>query len=130
MKRLLLALLLLPSLASAQDALRIDPMTLVALREARSIAATLDLFPRWDFSTAPVLLYRPGVQDVVLNLPDPPEGFVRYTGPSPLGDEPIWVRNDSTLFSLDAQNTAAELDGHRVLVVADPMSQMRNQLRS
>ena len=42
MKRLLLALLLVlllvPCAASAQDALRIDPMALVALREARSAA--------------------------------------------------------------------------------------------
>ncbi len=131
MTRFLLALLLvLPGLASAQDALRIAPLTLVALREARAVSTALDLFPGWDFGTAPVLLYRPGVQDVLLNMPDPPEGFVRYTGPSPLGDEPIWVRNDSTLFAIDGQNTAAELGGRRVLVVADPASQMRNQLRS
>ena len=129
MKRLLLALCLLPAAASAQDALRIDPLTLVALREARSVADALDLFPGWDFRSAPVLLYRPGVQDVLLGMPDPPDGFVRYAGPSPLGDEPIWVRNDSTRFDLDGQNTAAELDGRRVLVVADPASQMRSQLR-
>jgi len=130
MKRLLLTLLLIPSLASAQDALRIDPLALVALREARAAEAELDLFPGWDFSTAPVLLYRPGVQDVLLNVPDPPDGFERYTGTNPLGDEPIWVRNDSTHFELDGQNTVTELDGHRVLVVSDPASQMRNQLRS
>ena len=133
MNRLLLALCLLPAAVSAQgapavDALRIDPLSLVALREARSAADALGLFPGWDFRTAPVLLYRPGVQDVLLGM-DPPGGFVRYTGPSPLGDEPIWVRNDATLFSLDGQNTAAEMDGRRVLVVADPASQMRSQLR-
>ena len=134
MNRLLLALCLLPAAVSAQDAsdvdaLRIDPLSLVALREARSVADALDLFPGWDLRTAPVLFYRPGVQDVLLGM-DPPDGFVRHTGPSPLGDEPIWVRNDSTLFAIDGQNTAAELGGRRVLVVADPASQMRNQLRS
>ena len=129
MKKLMIVLLLLPAPALAQEALKIDPLTLVALQEARSIEAALDLFPGWDFSTAPVLLYRPGVQDVLLNTINPPHGFTRHNGPSPLGDEPIWVRNDSTHFDLDGQNTATELDGERTLVVADPMSQMRNDIR-
>ena len=131
MTRLLFLLCALaPVTASAQDALRIDPLTLVALREARAAESALDLFPGWDLRTTPVLLYRPGVQDVLLGVEEPPEGFARYTGPSPLGEETIWIRNDSTHFALDGQNTVAEVGGHRVLVVADPASQARNQLRT
>ncbi|MEM6337959.1 MAG: hypothetical protein AAF752_15415, partial [Bacteroidota bacterium] len=84
----------------------------------------------WDFSETPVLIYRPGVQDVLLNIDAPPQGFRRYAGPSPLGDEPIYVRDDSTQFDLDGQNTVIELAGQWVLVVADPASSMRNSLRS
>ncbi|MFK7847680.1 MAG: hypothetical protein AB8G77_20475 [Rhodothermales bacterium] len=131
MKKLLLALLFfMPAPTFAQQALKIDPLTLVAVREARSIEASLDLFPGWDFSTAPVLLYRPGVQDVLLNTTDPPDGFTLYDGHSPLENEPIWIRNDSTHFDLDGQNTATQIDGQRVLVVADPASQMRNDIRA
>ena len=117
-------------MAQSHEALRIDPMLLVALQEARHVADTLDLFPGWDFSEAPVLLYRPGVQDVLLNMSHPPEGFVRYEGPHPLGDEGIYIRNDSTHFDIDGQNTVIELEGQWVLVVADAASQMRNQLRT
>ena len=127
---LLVTILLSSSSASAQDVLRIDPMTLVALQEARNASSELELFPGWDFARAPVLLYRPGVQDVLLNHPSPPDGFIRYTGRHPLGNEVFHVRNDSTHFDLDGQNTADEVGGERVLIVADPVSTMRSQLQS
>lgn len=111
--------------------LKIDPLLLVSLKECRNIMKSLgeEIFPGWDFQKTPVLFYRPQVQELLINFPHQPKGFSRYTGFNPLGSEAIYVRNDSTLFSLDDQNTSHEIEGIRVLVVADPFSTMRSQLQ-
>ena len=111
--------------------LRIDPLLLVALKECRNITNNLGngLFPGWDFQKTPVLFYRPNVQELLINYPHKPKGFSLYTGFNPLGDDTIYVRNDTTLVLFDDQNTAKEIDSIHVLVVADPFSTMRNQLQ-
>ena len=118
-----------PSTADKADVLKIDPLMLVSLKECRNIMAQLDseIFPGWDFHGTPVLFYRPKVQDVLIGFPRAPRGFSRYTGISPLGDEPIYVRNGPTLFAIDGQNTSTDFEGIPILVVADSFSQMRNQ---
>lgn len=118
----------------AQDSseLRLDPSLFVSLRQCREIAKALagELYPGWDFASTPVLFYRPNVQEILINFPHKPRGFVVYTGRHPLGKETLYVRNDKTTLDLDDQNTSIDLEGVRVLVVADPFSRMRNQLRS
>lgn len=129
-----LALVLTGSTAAAQSTaeLKIDPMLLVRLKECRNITKILgkELYPGWDFQSTPVLFYRPNVQEVLINFPHKPAGFMEYTGPNPLGNETIYIRNDSTIFSIDDQNTSTEIDSIPVLVVADPYSSMRNQLQN
>ncbi len=119
------------SLAQAPTDLRIDPLMFVSLTECRNITNSLHngLFPGWNFQETPVLFYRPNVQELLINFPHQPKGFSRYTGFNPLGNETVYYRNDSTLISFDDQNTSRELEGIPVLVVADPFSSMRNQLR-
>lgn len=121
-----------PVFGQADATFRIDPLTVAAFNETQNIARTLPqpLFPGWDFSQTPTLLYRPNVQDVLLNFPRAPEGFSRITPPFPVGDYPVYVRNDETHFSIDGQNTRTTLDGVSTLVVADRASQMRSQLRA
>jgi hypothetical protein len=111
--------------------LKIDPMLLVSLKECRNIANSLgrDLYPGWDFQKTPILFYRPNVQELLINFPHKPEGFSEYVGFDPLGNETIYFRNDSTIFTIDDQNTSVEIDGIPVLVVADPFSSMRNRLQ-
>jgi len=111
--------------------LRIDPLLLVSLKECRNITNNLGngLFPGWDFQKTPVLFYRPNVQELLINYPHKPKGFSLYTGFSPLGNDTIYVRNDTTLVPYDDQNTSTEVDSIRVLVVADPFSTLRNQLQ-
>lgn len=125
--------LLLTNSAFSQtaDNLKIDPMLLVSLKECRNISKALggELFSGWQFEKTPVLLYRPKVQDVLINFPHKPEGFVEYTGFNPLGTSPIYVRNEKTFIEDDDQNTTREIEGVKVLVVADQFSRMRNQLR-
>ncbi|HVP35871.1 MAG TPA: hypothetical protein VMT04_02645, partial [Terriglobales bacterium] len=111
--------------------LKIDPLLLVSLKECRNITENLgnEIYPGWDFKKTPVLLYRPKVQELLINFPHKPKGFSEYTGFSPLTGETIYVRNDTTFLDVDDQNTTIEVDGVPVLVVADPFSRMRNQLR-
>jgi hypothetical protein len=129
---IIIAAVIFSNLAHSQvsSELRIDPMLLVSLKECRNIANTLGngLFPGWDFQKTPVLFYRPNVQELLINYPHKPKGFSLYTGFNPLGHDTIYVRNDTTLFSYDDQNTSTEVDSIRVLVVADPFSTLRNQL--
>ncbi len=111
--------------------LKIDPLLLVSLKECRNITNTLgdQLYPGWDFQKTPILFYKPKVQELLINYPGKPEGFSEYSGFNPLGGEPIFVRNDTTFISYDDQNTTFEIGGISVLVVADPDSRMRNQLK-
>ncbi|MGE5692147.1 MAG: hypothetical protein ACM3YF_00015 [Candidatus Zixiibacteriota bacterium] len=141
MKKLIKALAALTALASFAAGpvlsqpvtdLKIDPLLLVSLKECRNIAKTLgkELYPGWDFAKTPVLFYRPKIQELLINFPHQPKGFSLYTGFNPLGAETIYVRNDTTLFDVDDQNTSREIDGIPVLVVADPFSRMRSQIGS
>jgi hypothetical protein len=135
--KILLSLLLLllftgeASFSQRATELRVDPLLLVSLKECRNITKTLgkELFPGWDFQQTPVLFYRPNVQELLINFPHKPKGFSEYHGFNPLGNETVYFRNDTTLITLDDQNTSSEIEGIPVLVVADPLSRMRNQLR-
>lgn len=110
--------------------LRIDPLLLVSVKEYRHILETIgpDIYPGWKWNTVPLLLYRPGVQDVLLNAPRRPPGFARFTGRTVLPDKVIYARNDSTVKDIDGQNTSMTLDSMRVLVVADQYSREREQI--
>ena len=136
MRRRLLGLLLAAFLvrhAAAQEPiheLRIDPLLLVSVKEYRNIIQTIgaDIYPGWKANTVPLLLYRPQVQEVLLNAPRRPPGFSRFTGHSALSDPVIYARNDSTVMATDGQNTSTTLDSMRVLVVADKYSRERQHL--
>ncbi len=118
--------------ASSISALRIDPLTLVSVREYRRIMQRIgsDVFPNWRTDDIPILLYRPGVQDILISAPRRPRGYSVFTGSTVLGNETIYARNDSTLMPIDDQNTSATLDSMRVLVVADRASRERNKVRA
>ncbi|MHC9537989.1 MAG: hypothetical protein AB9903_00565 [Vulcanimicrobiota bacterium] len=110
--------------------LKIDPMLLISLKECRNITSVLgdELFPGFYFKGTAVLLYRPNIQDVLINFPGKPEGFELLTGFNPLGNEAVYIRNGTTHFKIDAQNTATKIEDVDVLVVADMFSQMRSQI--
>jgi hypothetical protein len=112
--------------------LRIDPLLLVSVKEYRHILETIgpDIYPGWKWNTVPLLLYRPRVQDILLNAPRRPPGFARFTGRTVLSDRIIYARNDSTVKEIDGQNTSMTLDSMRVLVVADQYSRERQQIEA
>ena len=112
------------------DELKINPLQLISLKEVRNITNTLGnkLFPGYDFTKMPSLFYRPKVQELLINYPHKPAGFSMYKGFNPLSDEMIYARNDSTVFTIDDQNTSTQIEGIDVLVVADYFSGMRNKI--
>jgi hypothetical protein len=128
---LVAALLPAAGVVWGEGGLRLDPLLLVSLKEARQVAAriTPPLYPGWTLEQTPVLFYRPGVQDVLVDFPHRPAGFRDLAGPHPLEGSRIQVRDDSTFLDLDDQNTQMEVDSIPVLVVADPLSRLRGQVR-
>jgi hypothetical protein len=115
------------------DNLKLDPELLVLLKQCNSIISTMGdaIYPGWDFQNTPILFYKPNVQELLINFPHKPDGFSNYTGFNPLigSGKTIYTRNGTTYIPYDDQNTTLEIDGVKVLVVADTYSSMRNQLK-
>lgn len=112
--------------------LKINPMDLAALKECYNITSQLnaDLFSGWDLEKTPFLFYKPNIQEILINFPYKPEGFQEYNGFTPFNLGTIYVRNDKTFFTSDAQYTSVHIDGIYVPLVADPSSGLRNDLLS
>jgi len=113
------------------EILKLDPELLILLNECQNITSHISekLYPDWNFQKTPILFYRPNVQELLINYPHKPKGFSVYSGFNPLKGQTIYVRNDTTFITYDDQNTTYEVEGVKVLVVADTYSSMRSQLR-
>ena len=82
----------------------------------------------WDASSTPILFYIPNEQDVLINHPAPPPGFIPYTGPVKVNGFNIWVKSGETLIPYDGQNTTMEIAEVQSLVVADSLSNRKNSI--
>jgi len=111
--------------------LRVDPRLLLEARTVWTVIAGKHnpVWPGWDASDTPILIYQPGVQDVLIHHPHPPAGFVRYRGRTLFGAVPIHVHDGATIIDWDGQNTAREIGGVHTLVLADSPSNLRQKLR-
>ncbi len=111
--------------------LSIDPLMVAQAAEVWNLIARRDnpVWPGWDASGTPLLFYLPDTQDVLINHPKPPEGFQRYFGPVKLSGAEIFIRNGKTFFEFDGQNTAIDVSGVPTLVVADTLSNHRQQIK-
>jgi hypothetical protein len=111
--------------------LGVSPLLVDAAAEVWRVIARPDnpVWPGWDASDTPLLLYLPGEQDLLIGHPSPPAGFVPYAGPLSFPGAAILVRDDTTLIAIDGQNTAMDVNGVRTLVVADPLSNLRQNVR-
>jgi len=112
-------------------ALRVDPRLIAEAAEVWAVIAapTNPVWPRWDASTTPILFYLPGEQDVLINHPRPPRGFVPYRGPVRFPGGAIAVGGRPTILAADGQNTSRDIEGVPTLVVADALSNLRQQIR-
>ena len=111
--------------------LKVDPLLIAEAAEVWALIAspTNPIWPGWDASGTPLLLYLPGEQDVLINHPRPPDGFLPYAGSIGFPGGRIFVRNGPTTVQWDGQNTSKEIAGIRTLVVADTLSNLRNHVR-
>ena len=131
--RLAHAVLLLPQVEAPP--LKIDPLLLGQVIEVFDVIAadeprgwTNPVWPGWNARDTPILLYLPEEQDALLNHPDPPEGF--QSAPCGLLPEgwTLHLRNETTVFDQDGQNTSTDVGGVETLVVADSISNLRPNL--
>jgi hypothetical protein len=112
--------------------LRVDPLLIAEAGEVWRLIASANnpIWPGWDASDTPLLFYLPGEQDVLINHPRPPQGFLPYDGPVRFPGWRILLKNGPTLIEWDGQNTSKEVEGIRTLVVADTLSNLRSQMSS
>lgn len=110
--------------------LRVDPRLIAEAAEVWSIIGTdhNPIWPGWNASHTPILFYLPGVQDLLINHPSPPEGFVPYVGPVRFPGGRMDVKDGPTILGWDGQNTSKEVAGVRTLIVADSLSNLRLQI--
>ena len=113
------------------EGVRIDPMMLVSAAEVRRLLAAIgdSIYPGLSRERVPMLLYRPRVQDVLIDFPTPPAGFRPLRVPQ-LAGASVHVRDDTTFIDIDDQNTTRLINGVNTLVVADQYSRMRSQIRA
>ncbi len=111
-------------------ALRVDPLLIAEAAEVWGLVASPNnpVWAGWDASGTPLLFYLPGEQDVLINHPHPPEGFLTYDGPVRFPGWRIFLKNGPTLMEWDGQNTSMDVEGIRTLVVADTLSNLRSQV--
>lgn len=118
------------SVDSLRTSLGVSPMLVAAAAEVWSVIARADnpIWPGWDASDTPLLLYLPGRQELLINHPHPPEGFVPYRGAARFPRGSMFVRNGTTFVQVDGQNTSMDVAGVQTLVVADPLSNLRHNV--
>jgi hypothetical protein len=117
-------------LPSSYVELQVDPLLIAEAAEVWALIASPNnpIWTGWDASSTPLLFYLPGQQDVLINHPHPPDGFLPYTGPISFPGGQIFVKNGPTIIESDGQNTSKEIAGVRTLVVADTLSNLRNRI--
>jgi hypothetical protein len=105
---------------AAHDDLPVDSASLLLWKEAVDLvdAHEKELWPGYRLGEIPALVTHPKVGEVLIRHPFPPAGFQRVTGATVLGEEPLWVRRGTTVFTVP-QETSTDLGGARTLVVSD-----------
>ena len=115
------------SAATPSGAPGVSPSLVAAAAQVWTILARPDnpVWPGWNAARTPLLFYLPGRQDLLVNHPHPPAGFVPYTGALKIPGATMLMKNGPTLIDTDGQNTSRDVAGVRTLVVADPLSNLR-----
>jgi hypothetical protein len=116
---------------SSRVNLRIDPLLIAEAAEVWTLIAAPEnpIWPGWNAGDTPLLFYLPGEQDVLINHPRPPAGFVPYAGAVRFPGGQILVHDGATILDWDGQNTSREVAGISTLVIADRLSNLRLQVR-
>ncbi|MEZ6092636.1 MAG: hypothetical protein R3C03_00135 [Pirellulaceae bacterium] len=117
--------------AEVETRLQIDPALLLQMKCVWEVIGQEEnpVWPGWDARETPVMFYLPGIQDVLINHPSPPDDFVPYTGPLQAAFPQMSVRDGKTEIEFDGQNTSRVMFGEQTLIVADTLSNRKNWLR-
>jgi len=118
------------SIFGAGADLKVDPLLVVATGEVWDVIGKADnpVWPGWDAADTPILIYLPGVQDVLINHPNTPADFTAYDGPVKSQAGRIFVRDGKTVIDFDGQNTSRDIFGVQTLVVADTISNRKQDV--
>lgn len=121
---------LMASFFGVQAELKVDPLMVISTGEVWDIIGKADnpVWPGWNAADTPILIYLPGVQDVLINHPKKPSEFVSYDGPITSQAGPIAIRDGKTLIDYDGQNTSRDVYGVQTLVIADTLSSRKQEL--
>jgi hypothetical protein len=117
---------------TAANHLQVDPLLVAQAAEAWTIIGRKDnpVWPGWNAAETPILIYMPGIQDLLINHPTPPMGFTRYEGLIRFPYGRMWVKSGETIEKLDGQNTARKVNGVDTLMIADSLSTKRQWIET
>ncbi len=118
------------SILGSDVQLKVDPLMVVSTGEVWDVIAKADnpVWPGWNAADTPILIYLPGVQDVLINHPRLPADFTAYDGPVKSQAGPIFVRDGKTIIDFDGQNTSRDVFGVQTLVIADTLSSRKQDV--
>ncbi len=118
------------SILGAGADLKVDPLLIVATGEVWNVIAKADnpVWPGWNAADTPILIYLPNVQDVLINHPKRPADFTAYDGPVKSQAGAVFVRDGKTIIDFDGQNTSRDVFGVQTLVVADTLSNRKQDV--
>lgn len=120
-------ILIAATCGATQPDLILDPDLIVQAGEVWSVIGRPDnpIWPKWNAKDTPILIYFPNRQELLINHPKPPSDFQSFVwaGKSNLGK--MAIRNGTTTFEFDGQNTSTEINGIGTLVIADTLSTRR-----
>jgi hypothetical protein len=111
--------------------LKLDPALLIEAHTIWEVIGRDDnpLWPGWNATDTPIMIYLPGVQELLINHPTPPDGFDDYRGVFADCFGSVKIKSGDTLIKWDGQNTSREIYGRETLVLADTLSNRKNWLR-
>lgn len=119
--------------AAESDSLasKVDPALLIEAHTIWEVIGRDDnpLWPGWNATDTPIMIYLPGIQEVLVNHPTPPDDFEDYQGVFADRFDSVKIKSGKTLIEWDGQNTSRKIYGSETLVLADTLSNRKNWLR-
>lgn len=116
----------------ADEPILVDPLLIKQAEAVFQVIAKPDnpIWPGWDASDTPIMIYMPKTQEILINHPKPGPEFNAYSGPLTFGKSPIFVHTGKTQIEWDGQNTSRDIFGINTLIVADTLSNRKQDIAS
>lgn len=114
----------------ADEPILIDPLLIKQAEAVFQVIASQDnpIWPGWNANDTPIMIYLPDTQEILINHPQPGPEFKSYSGPISFGKAQIFVHTGKTQIEWDGQNTSRDIFGINTLIVADTLSNRKQQI--